>query len=139
MLRKLTSFALPLSLALMLIAPAAHAATPMATFGVTVTVVASCSASATTMYGSFSAALEHATSSVNVNCSNTTQYSIAVIADTESGMRMPAGNLVFPVRSLMNYAMPSASARNLASGETAETPLVASSANSDKISVAITY
>jgi spore coat protein U-like protein len=156
---KINALALPLSLLpLCLAATPARAATPMATIGVTATVLTGCKVSTAVVNGSYAAALEHAASSVTVSCTDNTQYSISVIADTAVKSSVAIGKLSFPLQSLVNYAMSSPSAHSYRhSGFTGDTvanggsysskPLVsfaessalASGAPPDTISVAITY
>jgi len=165
MSRTFSLFALPLSLMASFLVPKdSLAATPIATFGVSATVVAGCSASASaaTFYGTYAAAAANAASSVSVNCTNATDYRIAISPETVTGTTVPIASLTFPLRSLMTYAMSSDQARNinrggmvspdstigtgsgfvqpiLTYGEPPNLPSDASSATTGTISVAITY
>jgi len=119
MSRKLTSFAIPLSLLMSsMVARPSLAVTPTKAFGVTAIVQARCNVSAAMFHGTYIAAMRNAASSVSVSCTNTTQYVIVLNAETVPGATVPIGKFTFPLRSLMSYAMSSGSASTFYWGET---------------------
>jgi spore coat protein U-like protein len=115
--------------AALLASPVAFAATATNTFGVSATVEASCSVSATPLaFGSFSAfaGTQDATSTVSVTCSNTTPYDVGL--DAGAGTNATTANRLLThtdAKSTLSYELFSDSNREENWGDVVDTDTVA--------------
>lgn len=101
---KISAFALWF-LALGLVAGPIRAATPTASFGVTVTVQASCLITATSIpLGDYAATVVRAKPNISVICTNPTRYTVHLRAGLTSGPTVPNRWMGGPVSALSGYA-----------------------------------
>jgi spore coat protein U-like protein len=84
----------------------AVAATTTAPIAVSATVVATCVVSATAMgFGNYTGVVATATSTVTVQCTNTTPYTVALNAGTSSGSSVTARKMTGAAGVYLNYGL----------------------------------
>ncbi len=89
------------------------ASTATAPIAVTAQVLSDCVISATALgFGNYTGAVNNATATVTVQCSNTTPYTVALDAGTSSGSSVTARKMTGAVGIFLNYALFSDSARS---------------------------
>jgi spore coat protein U-like protein len=82
------------------------AATASATFNVSVTVQAACSVSATSMrFGTYNGAASNATSSISVQCTNSTPYNVGLSEGLAPGATVANRMMIGPGSSLLGYSL----------------------------------
>ena len=82
------------------------AATASATFNVSVTVQAACSLSATSMrFGTYNGAASNATSSISVQCTNSTPYNVGLSEGLAPGATVANRMMIGPGLSLLGYSL----------------------------------
>ena len=107
------------SMALSLSSLTALAATAINTFGVTATVQASCSISASTLsFGSYNGTVATATSAVSVTCTNSTPYNVGLSSGVASGATVAARKMTGPTSALLSYSLFSDPSRSINWGQT---------------------
>ena len=117
-------------LALSLAPTSAVAATATTTFAVTATVQATCVVSATAMsFGTYTAAVANATSTVSVTCTNTTPYNVGLSAGLATGATVTTRKMTGPASALLGYALFSDAARTVNWGQTIGTDTVTGTGN----------
>jgi len=117
-------------LALVLAPTAAVAATATTTFGVSATVQATCVVSATAMsFGTYTAAVANAASTVSVTCTNTTPYNVGLSAGLATGATVTTRQMTGPASALLGYALFSDAARTVNWGQTIGTDTVTGTGN----------
>ena len=117
-------------LALGLAPMSAVAATATTTFAVTATVQATCVVSATAMsFGTYTAAVANATSTVSVTCTNTTPYNVGLSAGLATGATVTTRKMTGPASALLGYALFSDAARTVNWGQTIGTDTVTGTGN----------
>jgi spore coat protein U-like protein len=83
-----------------------QAATATAPIAVSATVVATCVVSATAMgFGNYTGVVATATSTVTVQCTNTTPYTVGLNAGTSSGSSVTARKMTGAVGIYLNYGL----------------------------------
>jgi len=108
------------SMALSLSSLTALAATAINTFGVTATVQASCSISASTLsFGSYNGTVATATSAVSVTCTNSTPYNVGLSSGVASG----------PTSALLSYSLFSDPSRSINWGQTVGSDTISGTGN----------
>lgn len=86
----------------------ASAATVSTSFGVSVTVQATCAVSASSMrFGTYMGTAVNATSAVSVNCTNSTPYNVGLSAGLAPGATVSARKMAGPGSSLLEYGLSS--------------------------------
>lgn len=136
----------------------AAAATATATIGVSATVQATCIVSTTAMsFGTYTGTALPSTSTVTVQCTNTTPYTLGLNAGTATGATVTNRSMTGPGSALLNYGLYTDSGRStnfatLAStngtgaaivttvyGQVAAGQYVAPGAYTDTITATVTY
>jgi spore coat protein U-like protein len=109
-------------------APAA-AATSTTTMSVTATVQATCSVSATTLaFGTYTGVQLDGSSTLTVNCTNTTPYTLALNVGTGTGATVATRKMTAAAQTL-NYSLYQDSGRATVWGQTTGTDTVAGTGN----------
>lgn len=84
----------------------AFAATATAPIAVSASVVATCVISATALgFGNYTGVVNNATSTVTVQCTNTTPYTVALNAGTSSGSTVTARKMTGTAGVFLNYGL----------------------------------
>lgn len=100
------------------------------TFAVSATVQATCVISATALsFGTYTGAVDNATSTVSVTCTNTTTYNVSLNPGTASGASVTTRKMTGPSSALLNYTLYSNSSRTTNWGQTIGTDTVAGTGN----------
>jgi len=109
-----STLALLLGITTLSLAPSpSFAATTSAPIAVSATVVATCIVSATGMgFGNYTGAVANATSTVTVQCTNSTPYTVALDAGTSAGSTVAARKMTGAVGVFLNYGLFSDSGRS---------------------------
>jgi spore coat protein U-like protein len=103
---------------------AAMAATATTTFGVNVTVQATCTISATALaFGAYNGAIDNVTSTLSIVCTNTTPYNVGLNAGIGSGATVN-NRLMTGSASTLHYALFSNAAMTVNWGQTIGTDTV---------------
>jgi spore coat protein U-like protein len=118
------------SMALSLSSLTALAATAINTFGVTATVQASCSISASTLsFGSYNGTVATATSAVSVTCTNSTPYNVGLSSGVASGATVAARKMTGPTSALLSYSLFSDPSRSINWGQTVGSDTISGTGN----------
>ena len=118
------------TMALSLPSLTAVASTTTATFGVTATVQASCSISASTLsFGSYNGTAATATSAISVTCTNSTPYNVGLSAGVASGATVAARKMTGPASALLSYSMFSDPSRSINWGQSVGSDTVTGTGN----------
>jgi len=117
------SFGIPATvlglLALCLASLPAAGATASNSFGVTATVQASCTVTASTMaFGNYSGSTGNASSALSVTCTNATPYNVGLSAGVASGATVNTRKMTGPASALLSYSLFSDPSRTLNWGQT---------------------
>lgn len=119
----------------------AIAATSTTTFGVSATVSASCSVSATALsFGTvdvLAGTATDATTTVDVTCTNGTTYNVGLDAGTGSGATVTARKMTGSTTNTLNYSLYSDSGRTTNWGNTVGTDTVASTGSGSAQSLTV--
>lgn len=108
----------------------AKAATLTTSFGVSVTVQASCLVTASSMtFGTYSGAAVNATSTVSVTCTNSTPYNVGLSAGMATGSIVDTRKMTGPGSATLGYALASNSQGTVNWGQTVGTDTVAGTGN----------
>jgi spore coat protein U-like protein len=108
----------------------AGAATATASFGVSVTVQATCLVSASSMnFGAYTGTALSATSAISVNCTNSTPYNVGLSAGLAPGATVHHRMMVGPGSALLSYALSSNSRGIVNWGKTVGADTVAGTGN----------
>jgi spore coat protein U-like protein len=108
----------------------AVAATASSSFGVTATVQAACVVSASAMtFGLYAGSAMNATSTVSVNCTNSTPYNVGLGAGLAPGATVASRKMTGPGSALLSYALASNSPGIVNWGQTVGTDTVAGTGN----------
>jgi len=106
------------------------AATATTTFAVTATVQATCVVSATALpFGTYTAVVANATSTVSVTCTNTTPYNVGLNAGLATGATVTTRKMTGPASALLGYSLFSDAARTVNWGQTIGTDTVTGTGN----------
>lgn len=102
-----STLAIALGITTLCLAPSpSFAATATAPIAVSATVVATCVVSATGMgFGNYTGAIASATSTVTVQCTNTTPYTVALNAGTSAGSTVAARKMTGAAGVFLNYGL----------------------------------
>ena len=115
--------------AVMVLAPAAQAATSTATILVSATVLSLCTITAAPLaFGNYTAASLNATTTVSVTCTVGTPYNVGLDAGTGSGATTTVRKMTLNTGTL-SYALYSDAARSVAWGNTVGSNTVAGTGN----------
>ena len=105
-------------------------ATATASFGVSVTVQATCLVSASSMnFGAYTGTALNATSAISVNCTNSTPYNVGLSAGLAPGATVNNRRMVGPGSALLSYALSSSSQGIVNWGKTVGADTVAGTGN----------
>jgi spore coat protein U-like protein len=111
--------------ALSLLPTPAHSATATATFAVSASIVAGCGITAAPLaFGAYTGVQVDAESSLSVNCTNTTAYSVGLGAGTSGGTAPARQMSGTPVANKLFYALYSDVTRAINWGDTGGTGLI---------------
>jgi spore coat protein U-like protein len=84
----------------------ADASTVTTTFGVTATVVSTCLVAATPLvFGNYTGAVDPASSTVTVTCTNTTPYNVGLNAGLATGATVTTRSMTGPAAALLGYGL----------------------------------
>ena len=119
------------------VAAPAWGATGTATMSVTATVQATCSVSATTLdFGTYTGTQLDGSSTLTVNCTNTTPYTLALNAGTGTGATVAVRKMTASTTTL-NYSLYQDNARGTLWGQTTGTDTVAGTGNGSAQSLTV--
>jgi len=119
---RLAGFFLVGTLAIDLPVVPAIAATATTTFSVTATVQATCLISATNLaFGTYTGALNSATSTISVTCTNTSPYNVGLNAGTAVGATVTTRQMTGPAAATLGYALFQDAAHTINWGQTVST------------------
>ena len=97
----------------------AAATTASASFGVSVTVQATCTVSVfPSHFGAYSGAIQNAASSVSINCSNSIPYNVGSNAGLAPGVTVSTRQMISPGSAQLGHVLESNSPEGLNWGET---------------------
>jgi spore coat protein U-like protein len=104
--------------------------TATTTFTVSATIAKACSVSATNLaFGAYSGALVKSTSTVSVNCTNSTPYNVGLNAGQATGATVTNRSMTGPAKALLHYQLFSNSGYTTNWGNTVGTDTLAGSGN----------
>jgi spore coat protein U-like protein len=96
--------------------------TATAQFSVTATIVKGCSTSATNLaFGNYTGAVNNSTSTVSVNCTSGTAYTVGLSAGLATGATVINRSMTGPASALLHYSLYSNSGRSINWGNTSGT------------------
>jgi len=110
--------------------PASATTTVTTTFGVSATVQSTCLISATALaFGTYTGAVDNATSTVSITCTNTTPYNVALNPGTATGATVTTRKMTGPSSATLSYALYSNSGMTTNWGQTVGTHTVTGTGN----------
>jgi len=128
-MNKISMAGLGLAVSATMCATPAFAATATTTMSVTATVQATCTISATTLaFGTYSGVQLDGSSTLTVNCTNTTPYTLALDAGTGTGATVATRKMSASAQTL-NYSLYQDSGRATLFGQTTGTDTAAGTGN----------
>ena len=108
------------------------------TFGVSATVQSTCLISATALaFGTYTGAVDNATSTVSVTCTNTTPYNVSLNAGTSTGATVTTRKMTGPSSALLNYSLFSNSGMTTSWGNTIGTDTVTGTGNGSSQAITV--
>jgi spore coat protein U-like protein len=111
-------------------APAFATTNVTTTFAVSATVQSTCLISATALaFGTYTGAVDNATSTVSVTCTNTTPYNVSLNPGTATGATVTTRKMGGPGGALLNYSLFSNSGMTTNWGQTIGTDTVTGTGN----------